>query len=121
MLVVLFMTSPSSPKTVFVWISYCVFGLEVYRFVFYREVLPLPIWFYPPMLYYDVHLYIFVELVVTILTSPRSSKMESGCKRYARFRFDFSAVFSGAEVPALRDWPPEVPAQTPEVPTHISI
>ena len=41
---------------------------------------------------YDVYLYILVELVVTILTSPRSSKTESGCERYARFRFALSAV-----------------------------
>jgi hypothetical protein len=34
-----------------------------------------------------------VELVVVIPTSPRSSKMESGCKSYNRFRID---VFSRA-------------------------
>ena len=70
---------------------------------------------------YDVFLYILVELIVMILTSPRSLKMESECKRYARFRFALSAVFSGAEVPALRPQipPREVPAQAPEVSAHI--
>ena len=43
--------------------------LEVYRFVFLREVLPFSIWFYPPLLDYDVFLYIFVELIVMIPTS----------------------------------------------------
>ena len=74
--------------------------LEVYRFVFHREVLPLSIWFYPPLLDYDVSLNLIVELVFTILTRPRSSKTESGCKRYARFRIAVSAVFSGPEIPA---------------------
>ena len=67
--------------------------LEVYRFVSFREVLSFPIWFYPPLLDYDVYLYILVELVVTFLTSPRSSKTESRCERYARFHFASSAVF----------------------------
>ena len=38
------------------------------------------------MLDYDVSLHILVELVVVISTSPRTSKTESGCKSYARFR-----------------------------------
>ena len=48
----------------------------------------------------DVSLHDLVELFVASLTSPRSSKTESGCKRYARFRIAVSAVFSGAEIPA---------------------
>ena len=40
-------------------------------------------------------------MTVTILTSPRSSKTESGCETYARFRFALSAVFTGPEVPVL--------------------
>ena len=42
---------------------------------------------------YDVFLYILVELIVTILTSPRLSKTESECESYARFHFALSAVF----------------------------
>jgi hypothetical protein len=34
-----------------------------------------------------------VELIVVIPTSPRSSKTESGCKSYSRFRID---IFSWA-------------------------
>ena len=42
---------------------------------------------------HDVSLHNLVVLVVTIPTSPRSSKTESGCRRYARFRFAVFAVF----------------------------
>ena len=65
----------------------------------FREGLPFYIWFYPTLLDYDVSLYILVELVVTIPTSPRSSKTESGSKSYARFSFAVSAVLQWPEVP----------------------
>ena len=55
----------------------------------------------------DVSLHDLVELFVASLTSPRSSKTESGCKRYAHFHIAISAVFCGAEVPARS---PEIPA-----------
>ena len=41
----------------------------------------------------DVSLHDRVESFVASLTSPRSSKTESGCKRYAHFRIAVSAVF----------------------------
>ena len=41
----------------------------------------------------DVSLHDLVELFVASLTSTRSSKTESGCKRYARFRIAVSAGF----------------------------
>ena len=44
-------------------------------------------------MYNDVSLHGLVELFVASQTSPRSSKTESGCKRYARFRIAISAVF----------------------------
>ena len=56
--------------------------LEVYRFVFYREVLPFPIYFHNIFLDYDVSLHILIVLVVTIPTSPRLSKTEFICKSY---------------------------------------
>jgi hypothetical protein len=52
---------------------------------------------------YDVSLHKFVELVVVIPTSARSSKMESGCSSHYRFRFDFSASFRAAALAGL--WP----------------
>ena len=64
----------------------------------------------------DVSLHDLVELFVASLTSPRSSKTESGCERYVRFRFALSVVFTGAEVPALR---PEFPAP-PDISGQIS-
>ena len=45
------------------------------------------------MLDYDVSLHILVVLVVAISTTPRTSKTESGCKSYDRFRIGCSAVF----------------------------
>ena len=45
------------------------------------------------MLDYDVSLHILVVLVVAISTSPRTSKTESGCKSYDRFRTGGFAVF----------------------------
>ena len=55
------------------------------RFIFYREVSPFYIWFYTPLLDYDVFLHHLVVLVVVIPTSPRTSKTEFGYSRYARF------------------------------------
>ena len=43
-----------------------------YRFIVFREVKPFIIWFYPPLLDYDVSVQKVVELVVVIPTSPSS-------------------------------------------------
>ena len=92
-------------------------SLEVYQIIFYREVLSFPFCFYPPLLDYDVSMYILVDLVVMIPTSQKSSKTESGYERYARFRFALSAVFRGAEFPGFR---PEVPGKaTGKVPARV--
>ena len=95
------------------------FMLEDLPVDLYTKVLPFYIWFYSPLLRYDVSMYILVELIVTIPTIPRSSKTESGCERYVRFRFAFSAVFTGPEVPVLRTefpdpriYPAKFPAQS---------
>ena len=60
--------------------------LEVCRLFLFREVLPFSIWFYLPLLDYDVSLHDLVKLFVAIPTSPRTSKTESGWSRYLRFR-----------------------------------
>jgi hypothetical protein len=62
--------------------------LEVLPVLLYSLVKPFIIWFHPPLLYYDVSTDEGVELVVVIPTSPSSSKTESGCKSYGRFRVD---------------------------------
>jgi hypothetical protein len=74
---------------------------EVLPVCLQREVKPFIIWFYPPWLDYDVSLHKDVELVVVIPTSPRSSKMESGCLSYYRFHFGVSASFRGAALAGL--------------------
>jgi hypothetical protein len=52
----------------------CFWCLEVLPVCLQREVKPFIIWFYPPLLNYDVSLHKVVELFVVIPTSPRSSK-----------------------------------------------
>jgi hypothetical protein len=47
-----------------------------------------------------------LELVVVIPTSPRSSKMESGCKTYNRFHIDvFSRAGNSAPEPGISGGP----------------
>ena len=55
------------------------------RIIFYREFLPFPIFFYAPLLDYDVSLHNLVVLVVTIPTSPRLSKTEFVGESYCVF------------------------------------
>jgi hypothetical protein len=62
--------------------------LEVLSIHLYSYVKPFIIWFHPPLLDYDVSMDEVVEPVLVIPTSPRSSKTESGCKSYNRFRTD---------------------------------
>jgi hypothetical protein len=71
--------------------------LEVLPVYLRREIKHFIIWFYTSWLDYDVSLHKIVELVVVIPTSPRSSKTESGCSSYCRFRFGVSASFGGPE------------------------
>ena len=71
----------------------CSSDLRFYRFVFYREVIPFIIWFYPPLVDYDVSLHDLVELVILFETSPSSSKTELGCSSYGCFRIATSASF----------------------------
>ena len=63
----------------------CVFVLEVLPVVLYREVKPLSIWFYLPLLENDVSMHDLVDLFVASSTSQRSLKTESGHKSYECF------------------------------------
>ena len=85
----------------------CFLCWRFYRFVIYREVKPFFIWFYPPMLDYDVSLHDFVELVIIFETSPSSSKTEFGCSSYDRFRIGVSVSFSKTGDSGVRT--PETP------------
>jgi hypothetical protein len=51
-----------------------------------------------------------VQLIVVIPMSPRSSKMESGCKSYRRFRVDDSS----------RHYPPHFGLDSPPPPHRFS-
>ena len=61
---------------------------------FNRDVLTFLIWFYPPLLNYDVSLHDLVKLVVVITTSLRTSKTEFVCESCDRFGNGVSAVFT---------------------------
>ena len=61
----------------FVRKTYSIFVLEVLPIVLYREVKPLSIWFYLPLLDNDVSMHDLVELFVASSTSQRSLKTES--------------------------------------------
>ena len=87
----------------------CFWCLAVLTVCLRREVKPFIIWFYAPWLDYDVSLHKVVDLVVVIPTSPRSSKTESGCSSYCRFRFGISVVSVGAEIAGPG---PEIAGQT---------
>jgi hypothetical protein len=78
------------------------FILEVLPICLFREVKPFIIWFYTPLLDYDVSMHGFVELVIVIPTSPRSSKTESGCSSYGHFCIGIAASFWVAGVSSLR-------------------
>ena len=89
--------------------------LEVYRFIFHREVLPFSIWFYPTLLdsaypcrdrCYDSNEPKIIENGVPV------------AKDMPVFVLHILQFFRAAEVPARR---PEIPAQAPEVPAHVFI
>jgi hypothetical protein len=62
--------------------------LEVLSVLLYSLVKTFIIWFHPLLLDYYISMDEGVELIVVIPTSPSSSKTESGCKSYGRFRVD---------------------------------
>ena len=88
---------------------------------FNRMVLPFPIWFCPPLLDYDVSLYILVEVIVTIPTNPRSSKTESGCERYMSVFILHFLQFSQFRPLGRNFRPPGYfrPNFRPKVPDHV--
>jgi hypothetical protein len=68
----------------------------------YRLVKPFIIWFYPPLLDYDVSMHRLVELVVVIPMSQRSLKTESECSSYDHFGFRCFCLFQGQRLQTRR-------------------
>ena len=58
------------------------------------------IYFYPPLLNYDISLHDLLEFIDTFETSPRPSKSEFGFKIYDRFSIAVSASFGEAGLSA---------------------
>jgi hypothetical protein len=63
--------------------------LEILPVYLRKDVKPFIIWFYPPLLYYNVSVDEVVELIVVIPTSLRSLKIESRCKVVTVFALQF--------------------------------
>jgi hypothetical protein len=84
-LVATFPTSPSSSKTKFVCIFYCVFELEGFTGYSYWKVHT-----YPHLLFYilkilGVYLHEVLDLVLSFSKIPSLLKSESGCESYHVF------------------------------------
>ena len=76
--------------------------------MFFRYVKPFIIWFYLPMLDYDVSLHILVVLVVTISTTQEHKKRSPDAKVTTVFVPGVLQLFSAAVVPV--PVPPETPS-----------
>jgi hypothetical protein len=85
-LVVSFPTSPSSLKTEFVCIFYCIFGFGGFTDSFLREVLTSPYLVFYLLLILGLYVVHWIYLSLSFSESPSLLKSESGRKSYHRFR-----------------------------------
>jgi hypothetical protein len=84
-LVVSFPTSPSSLKTEFVCISYCIFGFGGVTSSFLREVLTSLHLIFLILLILGLYVVHWIDLSLSFSKSPCLLKSESGCKSYNHF------------------------------------
>jgi hypothetical protein len=123
-LFVSFPTSPSSLKTEFVCIFYCVFGFGGFTGYFLRKVLTSPyLVFYLLLIleFYGLH---WVGLSLRFSKSPSLLTLESGCKSYHRFRLLSFSVganpVSTGNFTGEAGFGPASPGCTPAGPTLVS-
>jgi hypothetical protein len=111
-LIVSFLTSPSSLKTEFVCIFYCVFGFGEFTGSFLREVLTSPYLIFYLLLILGLYIVHWIDLSFSFSKIPSLLKSESGRKSYHRFRLpSFSVganpvctgIFTGRPVSGRRD------------------
>jgi hypothetical protein len=76
------------------------FILEVLPICLFREVKPFIIWFYTPLLDYDVSMHGFVELVIVIPTSQDHRKQSPDAQVMVIFVLVLLPVFWWPESPA---------------------
>jgi hypothetical protein len=112
-LVVSFPTSPSSLKTDFICISYCVFGFEGFTGSFLWEVLTSPYLVFYLLLILGLYVIHWIVLSLSFSKSPSLLKMESGRKSYDRFHLPSflvgtnpvsTGIFTGRPVLGRRRW-----------------
>jgi hypothetical protein len=94
-LVVSFPTSPSSLKTEFVCISYCVFGFGGFTGSFLREVLTSPYLIFFLVLILGSYGFHWIYLSLSFSKSPSLQKSESGRKSYHCFCLPSFSVGAG--------------------------
>jgi hypothetical protein len=92
-LVVSFPTSPSSLKTDFICISYCVFEFGGFTGSFLWEVLTSPYLIFYLLLILGLYVVHWIGLSLSFSKSPSLLKTEFGCKSYRVFRMSVFAVF----------------------------
>jgi hypothetical protein len=102
-LVVSFPTSPSSLKTDFVCISYCVFGFGGFTGSFLWEVLTSPYLIFYLLLILGLYVVHWIGLSLSFSKSPSLLKTESGHKSYDRFHL---SIFSVGANPAALGYTP---------------
>jgi hypothetical protein len=100
-LVVSFPTSPSSLKTKFVCISYCIFGFGGFIDSFLWEVLTTPYLIFYLLLILGLYMVHWIGLSLSFSKSPSLLKSESGCKSYDRFYLPSFSVGANPVAPGF--------------------
>jgi hypothetical protein len=130
-LVVSFPTSPSSLKTDFICISYCVFGFGGFTGSFLWEILTSPYLIFYLLLILGLYVVHWIGLSLSFSKSPCLLKTESGRKSYDCFHlpsFSLGAnpvstgIFTGRPVSGRRRRAvhgPAVPGYTPAGPALV--
>jgi hypothetical protein len=91
-LVVSFPRSPSSLKTEFICISYCVFGFGGFTGSFLWEVLTSSYLIFYHLLILGIYVVHWIDLSLSFLKSPSLLKSKSGRKSYHHFRLPSFSV-----------------------------
>jgi hypothetical protein len=97
--VVSFQTSPSSLKTKFVYISYCIFGFGGFTGSFLWEVLTSPYLIFYLLLILGLYVVHCIGLSLSFLKSPSFLKTKSGRKSYDRFHLPIFLVGANPAAP----------------------
>jgi hypothetical protein len=100
-LVVSFPTSPSSLKTKFVCISYCVFGFGGFIDSFLWEVLTSPYLIFYLLLILGLYVVHWIGLSLSFSKSPSLLKSESRRKSYDRFHLSSFSVGANPVAPGF--------------------